>query len=351
MIERLRAGRFNRLRLHHVRMAFSTDIAELGEPSVRKARHLVHVVQTIARVRRATGARLLYYPPAAAGRWALYRDIAILLLTRGWFERTVYHFHAGGLAALVSRLTPPERRMFHAAFDEPECAILLSELNPPDAALVAAKRTEVVPYGIEDVAPQFGARSRQNPVPTILYVGMLVESKGVLVLLQACHRLRKRGIAFRLRMVGGFGPASIEPLVRQSLVQWDLSDVVDMVGVTIGSDKWLAYREADVLCFPTHYELETFGLVALEAMQFSLPVVATQWRALPSIVRDGETGILIPARDPDACAKALEQLLTNPGLRVAMGSAGRRRFVDEFTIDRWYRRMEHVLSIAAGLHD
>ena len=77
------------------------------------------------------------------------------------------------------------------------------------------------------------------------------------------------------------------------------------------------YRRHDALLFPSTYE--GFGLVVIEAMSQRLPVIATPIGCAASLVRDGETGLVVPVRNPDAIADAVTRLIGDPGLgrRVA----------------------------------
>ena len=83
------------------------------------------------------------------------------------------------------------------------------------------------------------------------------------------------------------------------------------------------YSAADVVLVPSWYE--SYGLVALEAMACGAPVVAARTGGLSSLVRDGETGYLVPLHTPESYADRVEVLLANDALREAMGRAGRRR--------------------------
>ncbi len=343
MIQKMLDARFERVRLHPVRMAFSREIREIGRFQLRKVAHMAEVVAKIAKVRLKTGARVLYYPPSGFERAAVYRDIALLMTVRPWFQSTVFHFHAGGMEEALAKLSPIGRRLFHRAFDRPTCAIRLSGSNPPDGETVSAKKEFVIPHGIEDAAAGFLPRHpEQNPVPVILSVGILRESKGVLNTLDACSALHARGVRFALRFMGDFIDEAFEKTVRSFVNDRGLSQHVDFLGVLTGEEKRQAFLNADLLSFPTFYENETFGLVALEAMQFSLPVVASTWRALPSIVEHRKTGLLVPPRDPKALAEALEELLLKPALRMEMGRYGRDRYLAEYTMDRWISRLEQV---------
>jgi glycosyltransferase involved in cell wall biosynthesis len=97
-----------------------------------------------------------------------------------------------------------------------------------------------------------------------------------------------------------------------------------------------AYASADVFCLPSTDRAESFGLVLLEAMRARLPVIAS---AIPGsgvgfVVRDGETGLLVPPGDASALANALRQLAVEPALRARLGAAGAQRWQQEFTLDR-----------------
>jgi glycosyltransferase involved in cell wall biosynthesis len=94
-------------------------------------------------------------------------------------------------------------------------------------------------------------------------------------------------------------------------------------------------------------ENEGFGLVYAEAMAHGLPCIASTRDAAGEVVRDGETGLLVPVRDPAALAEAIHRLVSEPGLGTRMGAAGRRRFEALFTPEK-YR--ERLLAMMADWH-
>jgi glycosyltransferase involved in cell wall biosynthesis len=348
-IERLLTGQFIGVRLYHVRMRFSTTIDDVGKPGIRKILRLVLLVARIvaARVRYRTS--VLYYPPSGPKRVPMYRDAAVLIATRWLFRRTVFHFHAGGLTDMLRGMAWPERALFRLAYSRPDMVIRIAEETPRDGEMLGARQERIIPYGIEDVFPGYESlRGGARPTPVILFVGMLSEGKGVLTLLDACARLRARGVPFSLRLVGGFASAQIEAGVRGILAKEALEDAVAILGVTTGDAKWREFAGADIFCFPTFHESETFGLAVLEAMQFRLPVVATRWRGVQSLVRDGETGFLVEPRDSRALADRLDRCLADPELRRRMGERARELFCADYTLDQWRRRMEEALLAAAA---
>jgi glycosyltransferase involved in cell wall biosynthesis len=127
-----------------------------------------------------------------------------------------------------------------------------------------------------------------------------------------------------------------------------LRSKVRFLGVITGDEKFDVYRRADVFCFPTFFKCETFGIVLVEAMACGLPIVATRWRAIPTIVNDGQTGFLVAPQNPEAIADRLAQLAGNSALRKRMGYAGRRKFEQEFTFARHASRMRQMFLEIAG---
>jgi glycosyltransferase involved in cell wall biosynthesis len=89
--------------------------------------------------------------------------------------------------------------------------------------------------------------------------------------------------------------------------------------------------ELDVLALPSW--TEGLPLVVLEAMASARPVVATPVGGTPELVEDGETGLLVPPRDPGALAAALRRLLADADLRRRLGEAGERRVRERFSLD------------------
>ena len=178
----------------------------------------------------------------------------------------------------------------------------------------------------------------------ILFCGMVSEEKGAGILLEACAKLKQLGASFRCKIVGKAASAVEEKNFKDFIQNHRLEGIVEFTGPLYSDNKWKAYAGADIFCFPTHYSAESFGLVAVEAMMFGLPVVATNWRGLPDIVVDRETGFLVPPKDAKSIAERLEILILDPDLRRTMGAAGRRRYEEKYTIDKFRNSMEFALT-------
>jgi glycosyltransferase involved in cell wall biosynthesis len=337
--------------LRHVRMELSTDESQVGKFRWKKAFRLLPIICRIIYARIVHRPDILYYAPAGPSRMGMLRDIVILGSTRFLFPSTILHFHSGGHGDLYDRLPRWLRWFFRRAFFHPDGAIRLTELTPEDGKQLKARREYIVPNGIADPgadlplprsAPVF---SQARPI-RILFVALLCEGKGLLVLIEACGKLAARGVPFELNLMGRFESDAFEARVRRRIAELRIDEQVSFLGVLNGAQKFAAFQRADLLCHPTFYD--TFGLVLLEAMACGLPVVATRWCSIPLIVDDGQTGLLVEPHDPCDLADRLAELADNPRLCERMGIAARRKFLRDFTLPGHIERMRKVFFDVAG---
>ncbi|MDP1836822.1 MAG: N-acetyl-alpha-D-glucosaminyl L-malate synthase BshA [Chlamydiales bacterium] len=117
---------------------------------------------------------------------------------------------------------------------------------------------------------------------------------------------------------------------RNALVDLGLEDHVTFLGKQSNIDGCIA--SSDLFLLPSSQE--SFGLVALEAMAYGVPVIASQVGGLPEVVQDGKTGFLVPMGDVDAMAEKAMQILSQPELAKSMGEQGKTRAREAFTVDR-----------------
>lgn len=185
---------------------------------------------------------------------------------------------------------------------------------------VPAHRITVVPEPIDLVrwrrafesAPELPRRGN-----SILCVAHLYPRKNVATLLAAMTRLSNQAV---LRVVGT-GPdlARLERRAREL----GLGRRVEFLGHVAFDRLAGEYRRADIFCLPSRQE--GFGIVFLEAMAAGLPIVAARAAAVPELVSDGESGILVAPDSPGDLAAALDRLLSDPEERRRMGETGRRQ--------------------------
>jgi len=283
--------------------------------------------------------------PGGSNFTPVARDIFILTLLRPLFNKTVFHFRAAGVSEVVKNKSGMLGNLARFAYRKPDLAIHLSARNPKDGEFFNAKRNTVVPNGLEDESENYLPISKpSNDIIRILYVGVIQETKGVLVLLEAVKILADAGLHVNVDLIGEYNSAEFEIICSTYCRDSGIENLVNFAGVQKGKYKWSYFRQADIFCFPSFFESESFGNVVVEAMMFELPVIATRWRGIPDIVRHDQTGILVDIKNPLALADSLNTLIRDTTLRIQMGKAGRRVYEDNYKIDRFLTSMEIELK-------
>lgn len=203
------------------------------------------------------------------------------------------------------------------------------------------ERFVVIPSGV-DFAPIDAARTQRRATraalgiapdaPVIGCVARLVPIKDHATLLAAFQRVAAAVPRAVLLLVGD-GPLRGDLEARATAL--GIGDRVRFLGLRTDVPRLLAAMDLFALASLN----EGMGRVLVEAMAMGLPVVATRVAGIVDVVRDGESGLLVPPQDPEGMAAAIVALLRDPGLRRQMGEAGRRGVVPGYSVETMVARL------------
>ena len=201
------------------------------------------------------------------------------------------------------------------------------------AALAPPGRVELVYHGVDLTRFAQPPSSRDGEPVVILSVARLIEKKGVEVLLEALARIPPE-LRWKFVQVGD-GP--LKGSLQNRARALGLSEKIAWRGALTQDELLIEYRNADVFALASRIasDGDRDGLpnVLMEAQSQGLPCVATRVSAIPELVRDGHSGLLVEENDPDALARALEALIASPARRRALGVAGQARVMQAFGLD------------------
>ena len=307
-------------------------------------------ILTAGRVARAAGATVMHghwvVPGGFMGLVAGGRRLPLVVSLHG---SDVYVAERHGFA----------RRAARAAFSRAAWVTACSaDLRDRAVAIgAAAERTEVLPYGVdtERFAPSVDARlaTRRRlgigDAPLVFTAGRLVRKKGFEYLIGATARLARRWPAIRVAIAGG---GDLDGELKQRARDAGVAHVVQFLGAVVQSEipAWLS--AADVVAVPSVRDdagnVDGLPNVVLEALASGTPLVSTPAGGIASVVEHGRTGLLVPERDPDALAAAIETLLADGQLRTRVGEAARREVCERYTWDQYAARLEGIYDRALG---
>lgn len=265
------------------------------------------------------------YPLAELSQWGLGRKRPYVI---------TYHSDVIKQQGILRFYRPLLKRVLAGA-----ARIITSNANyiqsSPYLRPLAAKCT-AIPFAV-DVARFAAARPLLPPaeVPTLLFVGQHRYYKGVDDLIQAMTQLDAR------LLIGGDGPKRSEWEVLAQ--QLGVSQKIQFLGRIPDEDLPEFYASGDIFVLPSNSRAESFGIVLQEAMAAARPCVTTELGTGTSwLVQDGITGLVVPPKQPEALAEALNTLLADPEKRKQMGLAGQQRACTEFTLAQMINRVEQV---------
>lgn len=308
-------------RLVHPRLAFDMGFRVLRiDPSV----DLVHV-HTHPTLLRGLDRRPVVFS-ASSSHYHYLRDY------ERWPDQLIHkrYARARGLYSrldVFEALLHPDRVTLAYTFSEWARTIYL-ELGVP------SWKVRVLPPGFDVRRARRDDTGDSRQTPTFLFMGRQPQRKGGPAVLDAFARLRETLTSARLLYVTDEHPPQPGPGV----------EIYPLVPPERTAE---LYNRADVFVNPT--KAEGFGFTNVEAQGYGLPVISSHLGAIPEVVADGRTGILVDPDDGEALLAAMLRLGRDASLRREMGLAALERFEDRFSLERFHSRLRAIYDEARDL--
>lgn len=266
---------------------------------------------------------------------SFWRKAAFVVPARLLGVPYVLQIHCGHFVDFYrDRLKPWGREFLRGLLRDAQRVVALSEgARKALSCIEPGLEIDVVPNPV--AVPAWQASLTQSP-PTVLFLGMIREAKGVFDLLRAWPAVREAVPDARLVLAGEGEVERARGIAREN----GFEEALVMPGWIGGAEKEQLLRDAWVFALPSHWE--ALPMSVLEAMAAGVPVVASRVGGIPDTVVDGETGVLVQPRDINRLSEALISVLTNEPWRRAMGEAGRARAREHFSAEVVVPRLEAV---------
>lgn len=238
--------------------------------------------------------------------------------------------------------SPRQTRLFRALARRIQCFAAVSEAASDGLRRIgiAPSKICVIHNGLQDPAASTPPPARTSAGGDIGIVGQIGAWKGHDDLFEAFAMIAGRWRNARLHVFGADDGKNARRLVARA-EEFGLARRIVWHGYV--ADRSKIYSLIDIGVTPSRVD-ESFGLTALEAAFFRLPVIATRKGGLPEIVVDGESGFLVDAQSPAQLADRLDRLLADPELRRRMGAAARERATLHFSRERFIDDFKRLLA-------
>lgn len=172
--------------------------------------------------------------------------------------------------------------------------------------------------------------TNNNP-PIVAFAARLLKDKGVEQFVEASRLLQERGVAAKFWLIGEPDLGNTNTVTKQQLDAWQKAGLVECLGYR--TDIPQLFTQANIVSLPSFYG-EGLPKVLIEAAACGRAVVTTDWPGCRDAITPNETGLLVPIKDPVALADAIQRLIEDQDLRLAMGRAGRELAEKVFAIEK-----------------
>lgn len=325
----------------YINILASENVAESGRVNLRKIFSFVITFTKVFITLVKKRPQLCYLALTSSGA-AFYKDLLLVALLKVFKIKLVYHLHNKSFSIHKNKIIA--QICYQFVFSGAHVILLSKHLITDIKQFVPLSRIYICPNGIRDEGLSAkGIVQKSKNVVQILFLSNLIESKGILVLLEACVLLKKKELLFKCVFIGVEGDVTASQF-NEWIIQKGLSEQVCYQGKKYGKEKQQVFLESDIFVFPTYYSKECFPLVLLEAMSYSLPIISTFEGGIRDIVEDGVTGFLVPQKHVELTAKKLERLIKDSSLCQKMGAAGRNKYEQEFTFEKFEQKLTIILQ-------
>jgi glycosyltransferase involved in cell wall biosynthesis len=272
-----------------------------------------------------------------AERGSVFRKALFIGLGKLLRRPVIVHMHAATFAEFYAGLSGSQQRFVRHILRQANRFIVLGNAQRQyfvDTVGLDPERVVVVHNAVP--APEAVSPCPDNQQCQLLFVGTLIERKGLADLMEALAQPEVRQQSWHLRIVGEGDRSRWAKLIETH----GLAGRIEVVGWLPSAEVHRLLEASDVLVLPSHNE--GLPMIILEAMAHARPVIATPVGSVCDAVHDGVTGLIVPPSSPKALAQALGRLIADPDYRRQLGSAARQLSLEQFTISRLTEQLERV---------
>ncbi len=307
-----------------------------------KWRQPFHFALALVRVLAAAlGGRVALLHIHAAERGSVLRKAAFIYLANALGVPCVVHMHGAEFETFYGTAPQPIRRAVTHAFRRAQRFVVLGsawERYFVETVGIERARIVIVPNAVPDPSPVPERPARH--ACRLVFMGALVERKGLGELIEALADPWMSGLSWHLDVAGNGDPAPW----RQRASDLGITSRITFHGWLDGAGAQRLFAASDVLVLPSR--AEGLPMVIIEAMAHGLAVIGTPVGTVEDAVTDGVNGLLVPPSDAEALADALTRVISDAELRRRLGRAGRERFLAEFGIARLNDHLARVFQDA-----
>lgn len=270
--------------------------------------------------------------------FGFYEKCWMALIAKLLGRRTLLHVHGGNFREFYNASSLLMQSVIKKCARLNDRIITASPQMRKNFLFIGLQEAKIIQIGNAVNLPDIHNDYQPTNYITILFLTRIIFAKGVIELIDAVRTLHISHENIRLRIVGAEELETVR--IKEFLATSGEQDYIQYVGPVSEEQKHEEYIKADIFAFPTHVEDQSYAV--MEAMSYGLPCVASNVGGVPSLIRDGQDGLLVYPKNIPSLIAALEKLINDAELRRKLGTAARKRIEDEFS---WPQRSNEIKAL------
>ena len=334
------------MEVSHLKFEFTKSWRTNRKVGGDKVVELFRVFVRLLCIRKKGGIDFLLYPVGGPHTVPLIRDWILLPILSLFSKRIAVHFQAAGLYERMK--SSPVWFAKITKFIYRKCAteaFVLSDYGKIDAIAAGFDEIHILPNAYEDIAGSTLTRSKGSEV-SILNVGHLCQDKGTPYLIEAFGKIANSYPEVKLNLVGEVLAPYSEEQMYADIKKSGAANQISWKGVLKGEALNLAYEESDLFIFSSLAPYESFGMVLIEAMHWSLPVIVTDWRANVSVCGEGFGGLVVSEPEKNFSGKlewAIKSAIEQQSMWVEWGEKNRQIYIEKYTVRKLVDNLRELI--------
>lgn len=329
--------------IRNIKLNYSKGMKDIGKLNLEKIKGIFRVKKEIKKTIKEFNPDVVYMVPATSYQ-GVFRDYFFVREVRkNWKGKILFHIRSRIVEKDWKNLL--RRSVLKKLLENQKAIVLGKELVSDLHDLISKENIFILPNAIKNEISDKELKKiikerKKNEQFNILFLSNMNKNKGWPKLLDACKILNEKKFDFRCDFVGSWQYKKDEKYFLDFIEKNGLKGKVFAHGKKTGKEKNKFLEKANVLVFPTEYEMETFGRVILEGYMYGLPVIANGIATIPSTIQNGKTGFILKKNTGEEIASLI--LKGNDWGKI--GLEGRKRFLKEFELENYGEKFLGILK-------
>jgi len=299
----------------------------------------------------------ILYVPISQNKLAYLRDGIAVILGKVFRTKVIIHLHGSYFLEFYEKSSSFYKKFIDFTMKSSAGAIVLgNNLRYIFENWFSDNQIFVLPNFVEDHIKSMNSQNNiyhNGKLLKLTYLGNIVESKGILQVINAVEELLENGNDILLQIIGKFGKDPFTGM-QEDKIKNIIIDIVNKYPerikylgqiTDIKTKFYVLKNETDIFIFPSWYPVEGQPLVIIEAMQCGLPIISTKnCGAIEETVIEGYNGILVEKRNVKQLVNAIEVLIKNEQLRKRMGENSRKLYEENFTPEKHLSKFKAIVK-------